>query len=233
MAQTVQEWYATLPAFTRYYFTAVVAITLLTTLGVIPVQYLLLEWGAVFGNFQIWRLVTCFLFFGGFGMPWFFQMWLLITYFRHLEQGHFGLGSRGLAELLFMVLFGAVAMLLLSYLLGGLYILGPALVFMALYVWSRKDPYQDVTFWGFRFLAWHFPFVMLVLGTLLAGGSPPVHDIIGILVGHLYHFMDDIVPKRYGVTVLRTPAFLYDVFQQGGIRPPTANWQRGTGHRLQ
>jgi len=235
MAQTVQEWYSSLPAFTRHYFTAVVAITLLTTLGIIPVRYIILDWNAVFQQFQIWRLVTCFLFFGGFGLPWFFQMWLLVTYFGHLERGYYS-GNRGLAELLFLVVFGAVAMLLLSYLLGGLYILSPALVFMALYVWSRKDPYQDVMFWGFRFLAWHFPFVMLILGTLLSGGSPPIHDVIGILVGHLYHFMDDIVPKRYGVTVLRTPRFFYDLVEKGlasAANPAAPAWQRTRGYRMQ
>ena len=48
---------------------------------------------------------------------------------------------------------------------------------MILYIWSRKDPYRQVVFYGFAFQAWHTPFLFLVLSMLL--GANPVLDIVG------------------------------------------------------
>jgi len=226
---TPEDWYKGLPVITRYYFTAGALTTVLTSLGMLSPMWIILDFDQVFGKFQIWRLITNFFFFGRFGMQFMFQMYILVKYFGHLENGYYS-GPRGTAELLFMVVFGSTLLTIISYFYGGLPVLGSSLVFMALYVWSRKDPYQTVMLWSFQLQAWHFPFVVMVLGILM-GGSP-IMDILGIIVGHLYHFLTDVVPRVYGVTLLKTPEFLYGMFERGSIRQPAANWQRGQGYRM-
>ena len=104
------------------------------------------------------------------------------------------------------------------------------MVFMILYVWSKKDPYRTVTFWGFDFQAWHFPFV-LALFSLLVGNSPLL-DCVGIAVGHVYYFLMDVVPRVYGKVFLRTPEFLYRLFDQANVVGRSQGWQRSGGHRL-
>jgi len=104
------------------------------------------------------------------------------------------------------------------------------MMFMLLYVWSRKDPTRQVNFWGFNFLGWHFPFVMIVFSVLI--GANPLLDIIGICVGHLYHFLMDIVPNVYNRTVLKTPEFMYNMFDQTNVHGRAQNWQRGAGYQL-
>jgi len=156
-------------------------------------------------------------------------MLILTRYFGLLEQGYFS-GPRGTADLIFFMVFNAGIMLFIAYIWHNFYVMGSALVFSALYVWSRKDPYREVDLWGFRFLAWHFPFVILVLAILGLGN--PVQDILGLIVGHLYHFLTDIIPAVYGKTVISTPQFLYRLFETGTIQPPRPRWMQGQGHSL-
>ncbi|MEE6527022.1 hypothetical protein FKM82_028051, partial [Ascaphus truei] len=61
----------------------------------------------IFRRFQIWRLVTNFLFFGPLGFSFFFNMIFLYRYCRMLEEGSF----RGrTADFVFMFLFGGLLM---------------------------------------------------------------------------------------------------------------------------
>lgn len=228
-----EEWYRSLPLITKIYFTTAVATTCLTSFGVLSPQLLYLNFELVFKKFQIWRLLTCFIFFGPFGMPFVFNIFILVRHFNMLESEYFNRGSAGTADLVFMCLFGMTIMIVVAYFYEGLVFIGSALVFMTIYVWSRKDPHRPVNFWGFSFDAWHFPFVLLVVGLIM--NSNIVLDILGIAVGHLYHFLMDIVPLKFtsGRPVLYTPQWLYNVFETRTIsgRPQQA-WHRGGGQRL-
>jgi len=218
-----------MPVLTKTYFVAAVATTTFVSFGFLGVQWLYLDFDLVFRHFQLWRLFTCFIFFGKFSLNFVFQIFILVRYMGMLESGYF-MGNRGTAEMVWMMTFGAVNMLIVAYFWPGLYFLGPAMVFMILYVWSRKDPYRQVIFWGFAFQAWHFPFVLAFVSILL--GSSPILDFIGIAVGHLYHFLTDMVPKIYNKQVLWCPEFLYNIFDQTNVHARTTHWQRSTGYRL-
>jgi Derlin-2/3 len=229
-----EEWFKSLPIVTKAYFVGAVGTTVLVSMGVISPFLLFLDFELVFKKFQIWRLLCNFLFFGKFGMPFLFNVVMLVRYCGKLETDYYSSLERGksTADFVFMCLFGMTLMTVIAYFWEGLAFLGPALVFMVIYVWSRKDPEQPVNFWGFLFKAWHLPFVLLGVSMLL--GSSPVLDIVGIVVGHLYHFLMDIVPKVYNKNLLHCPEFIYQAFESrraGGARPATA-WQRGQGHRL-
>jgi len=225
----VETWFKTMPILTKTYFVTAVATTVLVSFNMLAVQWLYLDFDFVFRNFQVWRLLTCFIFFGKFSLPFVFQIFILVRYMRMLEEGYFT-GNRGTAEMTFMMLFGAVIMIVVAYLWPGLYFLGPAMCFMILYVWSRKDPYRQVVFWGFAFQAWQFPFVLLVVSILM--GSSPLLDIVGIAVGHIYHFLTDVVPKVYNKQVLTCPQFMYNLFDQANVQARTTHWQRSQGHRV-
>jgi len=192
MASTPEEWFKNLPVVTKYYFIGAVATTILVSFGVITPFMIYLDFDLIFKKFQFWRLITCFFFFGAFSLPFLFQIFILTRYFQYLEDGYYQ-GARGTADLVFMILFGASIMLVIGYFWSSLFFLGPAMVFMALYVWSRRDPHKEVIFWGFRFQAWHFPFVLLLFSILIGGN--PVLDVVGIIVGHIYYFFNDNCSK--------------------------------------
>lgn len=202
-------------------------------MGVISPQLLYLNFDLVFKKFQIWRLLTCFIFFGPFGMGFVFNVFILVRHFNMLETEYYNQGARGTADMTFMCLFGMALMILTAYFWEGLVFLGPALVFMIIYVWSRKDPHKPVSFWGFALEAWHFPFVLLLVGLIM--NSNIMLDILGIAIGHLYHFLVDVVPVMYTNRrpVLTTPMWLVNVFEHRTIsgRADQA-WNRGGGHRI-
>eukprot|EP00472_Partenskyella_glossopodia_P012257 CAMPEP_0197525024 /NCGR_PEP_ID=MMETSP1318-20131121/10573_1 /TAXON_ID=552666 /ORGANISM="Partenskyella glossopodia, Strain RCC365" /LENGTH=227 /DNA_ID=CAMNT_0043078173 /DNA_START=24 /DNA_END=708 /DNA_ORIENTATION=+ len=200
MAVSPEEWFKSLPPVTKAYLCGAVGTTAAVTFGLIGIESLYLNFDLVFKKFQIWRLVTCFMFFGKFSYPFIFQMFILGRYFNLVESGYYNPSNPGkTAEMVTFVAFGAIVMLVLSF-FWNLFFLGPALSFMVMYVWSRKDPMMPISFWGFAIKAWHLPFVMLGMALLMR--SSPVLDIVGIFVGHLWCFLTELVPQVYGVTVV-------------------------------
>lgn len=73
----IEEWYLSLPRVTRAYLTAIVATTLALYLELVSLLLLYLNFGLVYDRFEIWRLVTNFLFFGHFGLGFFFHLTFL------------------------------------------------------------------------------------------------------------------------------------------------------------
>jgi len=223
-----EEWFKNLPKITKAYLVMAVGTTALCMFGTIAPIQIYLDFDLIFKKYEIWRLLTNFLFFGKFSMKFMFQMFILASYTSMLETGRFST-PRGTAELVHLFMFGAFCMIVVSWLMGGLPFLGQPLIFMNLYVWSRTNPMTDVNFWGFTFSAWHLPFVLMFVGMLM-GGSP-VTDIIGILVGHTYHFLVDIMPKVYGVSPLTCPDILYNYFDPQNVAVQRTQ-RLGTGYRL-
>jgi Derlin-2/3 len=106
-----------------------------------------------------------------------------------LEEGDF----RGrTANFVLMLIFGVVSMTLVaSYV--GVHFLGSALTFMMVYVWGRRNPDVKMSFLGFfTFNAPYVPWVMLGFSVLL--GNSVTIDLIGIVVGHMYYFLEYVYP---------------------------------------
>lgn len=86
--------------------------------------------------------------------------------------------------------------------------LGPSLAFVVVYVWSRRNVNVRMSFLGlFTFNAPYLPWVILGFGLLL--GQSPLYDLLGIAVGHLYYFLEDVYPATSGRRLLKTPGILY------------------------
>jgi len=167
---TPEEWYKSLPPITRTYFSIAAISTVLSSLWMLNAGWLQLSFPLIFGKFQIWRLLTCFAFFGPFGIPWIIQMVILNRYLSLLETTVFDQTPRGTADMLFLMLFNGLIMLLVAYLMPALQLkyLGSCMVNSCLYVWSRTDPFRAINLYGFEIKAWHFPFIMMAF-TLLMG----------------------------------------------------------------
>ena len=161
-----EEWFKNLTPVCKTWLSIAVITTVGASFGVLNIELIYLSFPLVFKKFQIWRLITNFFFFGKLGFKWIFQMFILYKYTTMLEQNEFQ-GPRGIAELLHLMIFGGIMLTLFAWIIGGMYFLGPGLTFTLLYVWSRKSPNANVSFWGFQFKAWHLPFVLLILGCML------------------------------------------------------------------
>lgn len=68
----------------------------------------------------------------------------------------------------------------------------------------------------FTFTAPYLPWVLVAFSALI-GGSP-IPDLLGLLVGHIYYFFEDIYPSTLagrGRHLLSTPRFLYALIPPG------------------
>lgn len=73
--------------------------------------------------------------------------------------------------------------------------MGSALSFTMVYIWARRNPYVRLNFLGLIvFTAPYLPWVLLIF-SLCLGGQVPVGDMLGVLVGRIYYFFEDVWPR--------------------------------------
>ena len=231
--KTPDQWYRELPPFTRYYFTAIIATTLLVTFNIVSTQLLYLDFEFITTEWQIWRLFTCFFFMGKLSFNFIFAISMLINYMGSLEKEYYS-GTAGRANMLVMLTFAVVSIYLVHVFMMPLYFPTAVITLFIGYVWSRKQPMRPIAFYGFAFKAWHLPFLLLVLDLLF--GNSLIPGIVGIFIGHTYHFLMDVVPKRYGWFLLRTPEFVYKMMEKQEMEqqaPYVPAFRNSAGHRLE
>ncbi|KAF9672052.1 hypothetical protein SADUNF_Sadunf11G0000400 [Salix dunnii] len=228
MAQAVEDWYKQMPIITRSYVTAAVVTTIGCSLDIISPSNLYLNPKLVMKNYEFWRLVTNFLYFRKmvsflmfFMIPdldFMFHMFFLARYCKLLEENSF----RGrTADFFYMLLFGA-SVLTSIVIIGGnipylsesfskIIFLSNSLTFMMVYVWSKQNPFIHMSFLGlFTFTAAYLPWVLLGF-SVLVGASAWV-DLLGMIAGHAYYFLEDVYPRMTGRRPLRTPGFIKSLF---------------------
>ncbi|KAJ8471258.1 hypothetical protein OPV22_025601 [Ensete ventricosum] len=218
MAQAVEEWYKQMPIITRSYLTAAVVTTVGCSLEIISPHNLYLNPKLIVQQYEIWRLVTNFLYFRKMDLDFLFHMFFLARYCKLLEENSF----RGrTADFFFMLLFGATVLTGIV-LVGGMIpyfsetfanilFLSNSLTFMMVYVWSKHNPFIHMSFLGlFTFTAAYLPWVLLGFSILV--GSSTWVDLLGMIAGHAYFFLEDVYPRMTGRRPLKTPSFITALF---------------------
>ncbi|KAL9543451.1 hypothetical protein MBANPS3_008110 [Mucor bainieri] len=97
------------------------------------------------------------------------------------------------------------------------------------YIWARRNPYVRLNFLGLLvFTAPYLPYVLLIF-SLCLGGQIPTGDILGVLVGHIYYFFEDVWPRdpvSQGKKWLATPRIIRWLVE--GNRPRDDSIEIGT-----
>lgn len=222
-AVTPEEWFNSIPKITRSLMVAVLATTVLASLGFVGLGDLAFSWELVWRKFQLWRLITPFFVFGKFGFRFLMNMMLLYKFGSQLESNPYpsggGTATGTPADYMYMFIFGGVVSLVLGHVLG-LGFLGPSILFMVLYVWSKRFPTVPVGMMGIpgvNFFGVYLPW--LYLGFSILMGESPILYLVGIASGHLYYFLQEVLPAtpNYGYRLIKTPQFLADYING----PPT------------
>ncbi|KAF9433484.1 hypothetical protein BGZ76_009406 [Entomortierella beljakovae] len=207
MAIPVETWYYDVPLVTRLYATGAALVALGVQTGFTNAFQLYFDYRLVFYHQQFWRPITTFLYFGPLGLDFVFHMFFLVRYSRMLEEGSFYGRTMDYAWMLFL---SAFSLLCLSPFVAMPF-LGSPLAFTLVYIWSRRNPSIPLNFLGlFVFTAPYLPWVLLGF-TLLLNSHFPTGDLMGIAVGHIYYFFEDVWPKEQasgGKRYLQTPSFL-------------------------
>lgn len=208
-----EQWYFEIPVVTRCYLTASVLTTAACYFDLISPFSLYLNYRLIFEKYEFWRILTNFFFFGMPSLDFVFHMYFLVRYCRLLEEGPSFRGRS--ADFFVMLMFGAGIMLAIAPFSSVLF-LGYSLTFMMVYVWGRRNETFPMNFLGlFNFPAPWLPWVLLAFSVLL--GASPVVDLLGIFVGHVYYYLEDIVPRmpgRFrGKRLIFTPSIVRYMFE--------------------
>ena len=140
-----------------------------------------------------------------------------------------------------MLIYGGIVLLIIAHFFD-FYILSDSILYMIMYVWSRKDPDAQMNIYGFRFRGAYLPWIYLLIKMVM--GNDIIQPLIGIGVGHLYFFIIVVLPTTYNYTIIKTPLFIIQFIQYFNnniipINPNNNNQnnnnnnnnQRQTGHR--
>ncbi|ORC85997.1 uncharacterized protein TM35_000311830 [Trypanosoma theileri] len=200
MAQNFETWLKNLPPITQYVLGIAVLLTVISSFEVIDIERLLLT-QKVITRMELWRPFTSAFFLGKFSFNWPFSLAILVMYSNYNEKFDYD-GKSG--DYLWMWLFMITAVTVLGLLIP-LYITSSALMMGLCWVFCKRHPEMRMTLFVFEFRANTFPWVLLVFHVIMGGGF--VEDIVGIIIGHLYYFVKDILPETQGVQLLQTPAW--------------------------
>eukprot|EP01012_Entosiphon_sulcatum_P031255 TRINITY_DN3915_c0_g1_i1.p1 TRINITY_DN3915_c0_g1~~TRINITY_DN3915_c0_g1_i1.p1 ORF type:complete len:219 (-),score=55.50 TRINITY_DN3915_c0_g1_i1:327-983(-) len=207
-----ERWYKSIPIITRIYLTLACLTSGAVSFEFVTPLNLYLNFRLVFQKYEIWRLLTTFLYFDRFSINLFFHMHFLYSYCRRLEEHHY---HRRTADFFFMLVFGAVSLWLISAFVYDVTFLSHSLVVMVVYVWSRRNPEEHLNVLGMFIIAAPFlPYILLAFSFLFAGVPAAIVDLLGIVVGHVFWYLEDVVPLITGVRVMRTPGFLAGLFPE-------------------
>lgn len=121
-----------------------------------------------------------------------------------------------------MLIIAASLMLMFAYLFENfakIKFLGHPLAFCCVYLWARAPEQRNVrmSLLGlFPFNAPFLPWILLLCSILL--GSPVETDFLGIIVGHIYYFFDQVYPQVASIRgwylkkIIVTPSILHYFF---------------------
>eukprot|EP01069_Polyplicarium_translucidae_P006812 Polyplicarium_translucidae@DN3025_c0_g1_i11.p2 len=186
-------WYQALPGATRAMITAVFAVSLLSTVDILPVQYLHLDLRLVLHKFHLWRLLTDYLILGRFSFSWLFSAYLFVSYSARLESSDAFKQRQG--GYLFFLAFQMLMLDALSTVFfwpTGRPFLFHALLFAVIYYGCRREPAQPVNIYGFVMSAYQFPFALMLLHFLM--GNDIIVDLLGLASGHTYFYLREVMP---------------------------------------
>lgn len=173
------------------------------------------NWKDILLGFQYWRVFTPFLFFGPFGLNYILTIQFVWVYMAQLEK----LSYEKPEEFLVLLVFGAAT------LIGGYTLLGLSTKFLGhnlstylVYIWARIFEGTDVNVMDLfvlkaELLPWFF-----CAQTMVLEGEIPFADMLGIVVGHLYHYLTQ---KK----ILVAPQALKDAFSTPALKEKYARFK--------
>ncbi|KAK6132230.1 hypothetical protein DH2020_034050 [Rehmannia glutinosa] len=233
------RYYNSIPPVTKTYAVTCLLTTCAYELGLYNITNIALIYSDVFKKIQVWKLITSFFFLGPFSLTFAFRLLTILYYGTQLERGPF---DKRTADLLWMYIFGAMPILVMA---GIPYFwspfLGPSLIFVIVYVWSREFKNARVNIHGlFELKGFYIAWYMLAADMVL--GNPLKPGLVGIAAGHLYYFLSVLYPLSSGNNILKTPRWVHKLVAFWGegfqINSPFRNESssgdvfRGRGRRL-
>lgn len=211
-----QDFFDQLPTITKWWLISAFVTAFLVSFQWIAFQQIVFFWPLIWEKFEVWRLLTTFLFFGKFSFGFLFKLMMLVSFTWGYETDPFptrmdtGNGGRS-GDFVFMLFIGMVVFWVVGYFMNFMFLSDP-LLNMIIYVWSKRHPDQNVSLlFGMSCRGLYLPYVLGLLNMVI--GKDITANIAGGLVGHLYYFIIQVAPATYGRCFLTCPQFLYNMME--------------------
>lgn len=180
-------------------------LTMLEHLGFVSEHQLFFSTYYVFRKHQYWRIVTAFMYFGKIGLIFAIRILELVRFASDLEAHTFGPTRR--PQYAWFLLCSSLSLLFVGSLLSIRFMSYP-LSWILTYIWSRKSRHMRVSFLGVvTITAPYYPFVELLF-TLVQSNLEFKDIAVGLLLGHLYYFLEELWPREmpsFGYHWIGTP----------------------------
>jgi Derlin-2/3 len=178
-----QDWFRDIPLITKILVTSTILTATLSSFKLMNPMLFLFHWSSIYSKFEIWRFFTSFVFAGNFSFPFAMHTYMLYQNSIRYEANPYNTGGRGTsADYLWMILFSMIPLCLLAFLME-IPILSEPLLYVIMYVWSRREPEAQTNIFGFKFQAVYLPWVYVAIRLLM--GNSIVGPLMGIAAGPL------------------------------------------------
>jgi len=202
---SLQSWFNSVPPVTKFFLVSALSTAFLVNFGFISAYSLILDWDLIRNKFQAWRLISAFVFCGGFSFNFAMHVYILYQNCLRYEMNPYNTGAGGnTADFLWLILLSMGLLLVIGYFFEMM-ILSESMLYVIIYVWSRKDPDTITSIFGFKFKSLYLPWAYVAMKMLMGQSVTPA--LVGIAVGHIYFFLVEIFPVSHGRTLIVTPNF--------------------------
>ncbi|CAG9313293.1 unnamed protein product [Blepharisma stoltei] len=193
------------PPVTKVLVGSALITSTLCSLNFLEAHDLFFDMNLIIEKYEFWRLFTTFTYFGNFGIGTFIS---LFTYFQNCKMLEVMMFQGQLAEFLNFILVSCSLLLILAPMFN-LFFLSDALFMCIMYLLSKRNRQGRFMLIG---LPIDIPSTFLPYVFLMFGFSKS--KIIGMILGHLYYYFEDVLPvlpTSQGVRLLK-PNFIVRYF---------------------
>jgi len=192
------------PPITRAYLIFSITANICCFINIIKPMDLFLNFQLVFYHLNLWRLFSHIFFFGKIGLKAIFYIFFFARYSKALESFSFH-GKKFVY--LYLLFTGNSMMLLLKLFVPEASFLGPGITFMIVYIWGKKNAQQQINLVNLLHIRGSsLPLILMFSGWFMKQKTLKL-DIMGVIAGHLYYFLEEIYPRMNGGQKIIKPFF--------------------------
>ena len=156
---------------------------------------LLINFQLIIIHYNYWRIFSHLLYFGETGVKSIFYIFFFSRYSKALES--FSFQGRGF-EYLYLLLTGNSLLLLMKLFVREATFLGSGLTFMVVYIWGKKNAQQQINLVNLIHIKGSSLPLILMTSSWLLRQKTLKSDIMGVIAGHLYFYLEEIYPRLNG-----------------------------------
>ncbi|TKA58122.1 hypothetical protein B0A53_00524 [Rhodotorula sp. CCFEE 5036] len=225
---------AKIPPFTRSVVGGILAVTLPVLLQLVSPYRIAFLPDRIANHFELWRLVTPFLYGGG-GLNLVFSLIMMYRSLNDLEDGHFAMR---LADMTWAFILIGLGIIGLNTPLETPFLFSPFMMAVT-HLWAQTNSTRQVNLYGLITVsAPYFPFAMLGFDLLNGGPGAVLRSFTGMVAAHAYYYLSVIWPSSGGSpppglvrSLLAPPQLLINLLGNGPAVPSSFAAPSATSRR--